>query len=77
MTGITRLFGTPMMDANKKIAASNDPVNILAPLRRKFPILPLQKLNRLWALFRISKSNKVKNPRMASFFSTEMLFQIL
>ena len=62
----------PVIEANKKIAASKEPVNNLAPVKKKLPTLPLQKLNRLWALFKISKSNRVRKPRIASFFSIEM-----
>jgi hypothetical protein len=60
------------MEANKNRAASSEPVNIRAPVSKKFPMLPLQKLNRLCALFNISTLNNVRKLWMASFFSIEI-----
>lgn len=56
------------------MAASKLPVNSLAPVRKRFPILAPEKSNLLVGLrrFRISRLMELRMLRMSSFLGDEM-----
>ena len=54
MTGTTWVpVGIRAMLLKRKMAASREPKKSLAPVKKKFPMLPLEKLNPFLALTRI------------------------